>query len=187
MVRTAPVPVEQRADGRLTGNPAALTIRDVEKEPEGSARRAVMQLIFWAQWGNLPAVVDAYDSRVSATLGVSKVTGGYDYLRPELLTSQVRITATRDSGSGEFVSVELATPRGAPIQDGFLMRRRDGKWRVAYDTLLERAIEAYTVAREAPGDSTPSASARRSGLLAAQTYRDIYASRILAARVEASR
>jgi hypothetical protein len=157
-------------------------VQDIEKQPKDSAQRAVMQLIFWVQWGNLPAVVDAYDSRVVSGLGVTKITGTYDYLRPDLLTSRARITATRPSGGGQFVSVEFASTTSAPTRDGFLMRRRAGVWRVVYDTLLERGIDGYTTSQQDPGDPTPSIAARRSGARAAQGYRDIYPSIELAAR-----
>lgn len=185
MVRSGTVPVQRKADRSLTSNPAPLTVEDVENEPRGSARRAVMQLIFWAQWGNLPAIVDFYDSRIVGKLGVSQITGTYDYLRPEMLSSRPRVVSARPSGSGELVSIEFSTARSAPIREGFLVHRRDGAWRVVYDTLLERAIEGFTIAQAQPGARTASAGARRRGALAAQRYRDAYAS--LVRRGRASR
>jgi hypothetical protein len=182
MVRTGTTPIVQKADGTLSSTPSPLTLRDVEKQPEGSAGRAVMQLIFWAQWGNLPAIFNIYDSRIAGTLGVSKIAGSYDYLRSELLVSRPRIIATQASGGGEFVSLELTSTRGAPTREGFLLRRRDGAWRVVYDTLLERALQGATVADLAPGDPTPSESVLRAGARAAGLYRDAYPSLALATR-----
>ena len=177
----------QKADGTLSSTPSPLTLGDVEKQPDGSAARAVMQLIFWAQWGNLPAIFNIYDSRVAGTLGVSKIAGSYDYLRSELLTSRPRIIATQPSGGGQFVSLELTSTRGAPTREGFLMRRRNGAWRIVYDTLLERALDGSTIAELAPGDPTPSMSARRAGARAAGLYRDTYPSLVLATRAGQSR
>jgi len=183
MVRSGTVPVQQKANGSLDSNPAPLTVEAVERQPERSAQRAVMQLIFWAQWGNLPAIVDVYDSRIVDRLSVSKIAGTYDYLRPELLTSQPRIITTRRGGGGDLVSVEFTRVRYPPARESFLMRRRDGAWRVVYDTLLERGIEGSTIVQLEPGDSTPSPYARRRGALAAKRYRDAYA---LLARAERS-
>jgi hypothetical protein len=182
MVRSGTTPVVQKADGTLSATPSPLTLRDVGKQPDDSAARAVMQLIFWAQWGNLPAIFNIYDSRIAGTLGVSKIAGSYEYLRPDLLTSRPRIIATQPSGGGEFVSLELTSTRGAPAREGFLLRRRGGAWRVVYDTLLERALNGSTIAELAPGDPTPSMSVRRAAARAAGLYRDAYPSLALAAR-----
>jgi hypothetical protein len=176
MVRSGTTPIERKADGTLSSTPSPLTLRDVEKQPDGSAGRAVMQLIFWAQWGNLPAIINTYDSRVAGTLGVSKLAGSYEYLRPELLTSRPRIIAAQPSSGGQFVSLELTSTRGGPAREGFLLRRRNGAWRIVYDTLLERALEGSTIAEQAPNDPTPSLAVRRAGARAAGLYRDTYPS-----------
>ena len=182
MVRTGTVPIEQKVDGRLAANPSPLTIADVDKQPAKSAQRAVLQLIFWAQWGNLPAVVAGYERRVVDGVGVTSIAGTYDYLRPQLLLSQTRITSTRPSGGGQFVSLELANTSGPPSREGFLMHRRNGAWRVVYDTLLESAVEGYTISQQEPGRDDPSLSAKRNGARAAQRYRDVYSSIVLAGR-----
>ena len=185
MVRSGSTPVEQKADGTLSNNPPPLTLEDVERQPAGSPERTIMQVIFWAQWGNLPAVIEGYDDRIIATLGVTPITAAFDHLRPELLTSRPRVVATRASSGGRFVSLELASTRGAPVREGFLMFRRDGVWRIVYDTLLERATEAATIAQLAPGDPTPGTAARRSGARAAQLYRSAYPSIELAPEARA--
>jgi hypothetical protein len=176
MVRSGTPQVEQKADGRLTSTPAPLTVAEVEQQPGDSAQRAVMQAIFWTQWGNLPAVIDLYDDRIVDILGVARITGGYDYLRPELSTARPRVVSTRTDHGGQFVSIELASTRGAPAQEGFLLRRRGGVWRIVYDTLLERAIEGATLARLDPGDPTPDRDAQRSAARDAELYRSAYPS-----------
>ena len=180
MVRTGTVPVEQQADGRLAANPSPLTIEDVEKQPVNSPQRAVMQLILWAQWGNLPGTVDSYDRGVIDGIGVTAVAGSYDYMRPQLLLSQARIIGTRASGPAQFVSLELATRTDPPTREGFLLRRRNGRWRIVFDTLLETAVEGYTISQQEPGRAKPSLRAKRNGARAAQRYRDVYSSIVLA-------
>jgi len=176
MVRSGTVTVQQKADGTLRSTPAPVTVADVEKLPAGSPQQTVARLVFWAQWGNLPAVADLYDRRVIGIVGRSRIVGTYDYVRADLLTSQLRIRGTRPSGSGVFVSAELASTSGPPRREGFLLVRRGGAWRVVYDTLLERAIEGYTITQLAPGDPTPSVAAQGGATRAAQRYRDAYGS-----------
>lgn len=177
MVRTGTTTVAQKADGTLASAPAPLTIKDVENQPSGSPEQTVSRLIFWAQWGNLPAVVDLYERTVVATLGVSTLAGTYDYLRPDLLTSQVRVVSTRSSAGGVFVSLKISSTSNPPRHEGFLLVRRNDVWRVVYDTLLERALVGYTISQQAPGDETPSIAVQRSATRAAATYRQAYASR----------
>lgn len=69
MVRTGQVETKTVA-GRLTTTPPLLTLADVSELPKGSAEQAVMRLLFFAQWGSLPSVVDMYDDRVVTRLGV---------------------------------------------------------------------------------------------------------------------
>ena len=176
MVRSGTVAVQQKADGALASIPAPLTIKDVEKQPADSPQQALTRLFFWTQWGNLPAVADLYDRRIIAIVGRSNIVGAYDYLRPDLLTSRLRILAARRSGAGVFVSAEVASTAGSPRREGFLLVRRGGAWRVVYDTLLERAVEGYTIGQLAPGDPTPSLAAQRSATRVAKRYRDAYGS-----------
>lgn len=180
MVRTGPLPVERKADGRLASSPPPLTLEDIDKLPDGTAREAVMQLIFWAQWGNLPAVVSSYDRTVIAELGVTRILGAYDVVRPALLQSRPRIITERRSGEVQFVSIVLETSKDPPAPESFLMRRRPGGWRVVYDTLLERAIEAFALVRD--GNPNPGIRARRSAERAARQYRDLYPSLVRAQR-----
>ena len=174
MVRTGTAPIARKADGSLASNPAPMTMQDVRKQPEDSPQRTVMQLIFWAQWGNLPAIIDMYDPRVVTGIGTASITGGYDYLRPQLLNSLPRVVDARNSSGGRFISLELTGTSGGPAREGFLLRRRNGVWKVVYDTLLERAIEANTISELAPGDPSPSSRVMRSGVRAAERYRNRY-------------
>ncbi len=187
IVRTGTLPVARKADGTLASNPPPLTVADVEKEPAGSARRAVMQLIFWAQWGNLPAIVDAYDNRVVESVGVTRIVGTYDLIRADLLSSRPRIVAQRPTGDAQFVAVEFSRAHRRPVAESFVVHRRDGAWRVAYDTLLGRNIEGFVHAQQAPGDASPSAAVRRIGQRAVQRYRDLYPSLVRAQRRARSR
>ncbi len=174
MVRTGTPSTKQKADGRLASNPAPLTLEDLEKQPVGSPHRTVMQVMFWTQWGNVPGIVELYDRRIVDVLGVSRITSAYDHLRREVSTSRPRIVATRRNAGGQWVAVELASTREPPVRESFLLRRRDGRWRVVYDTLLERAMEASILGGQVPGDPAPTADVRRSAASAAELYRSAY-------------
>ena len=187
MVRTGNQDVERRADGSLERSPPPLTIAEVRRERRGSPRAAVMELLFWAQWGSAPNVVGAYDPRVLATVGASRVVGALAYLREQLVASQPRITETLRRGSVVFLAVELARQGAPPQTESFSLRRVRGDWKIVFDTLLERGLNTYASFRH-PGrspDGSPDAAAQRAGDRAAQRYRNAFVSMRLTRRVPA--
>jgi hypothetical protein len=173
MVRTGTVPVRTTPSGRLTSEPSPLTLADVGRFPVGSAQRAVMQLLFWGQWGNLPAVAASYDARVVQHLGESTLRETYDWLASSLVATRPLIAGARRSGPYTFVAVELLTKDNPPTHDSFLLRPVAGGWSVVYDTVLDRALNGYTTQRVAADPNHPSARAQRAGAAAAKAYRDL--------------
>lgn len=179
MVRTGSESAEVDSNGRLRANPVPLTLRDVAKHPERSAAGTVLRLLFWAQWGNLPAVVDSYDRRVVYTLGVSSVTGPYSWIRQQLVASEIHLAGTKRTGSTLVVRLRLLSKNLGPQRESFVLRPSGGEPRVVYDTLLDRAINGWTAYRLSP-DATasdpPPARVLRRAEEASQHYRDIYPS-----------
>jgi hypothetical protein len=186
MVRTGKSEAKVGPDGRLTSNPDPLTLKDLARFKAGSPDKALMELLFWTQWGNLPSVVDAYDPRIVAAMGVSGITGAYSWLRPQVSTSKARVIQRRRHGSTVFLGVEFLTKDG-PVRESFLLRRRGGQWRILYDTLLERALKGYTETRVSGGALKPGHAAVRAGERAAQRYRDTYPSLELNRRAQIDR
>ena len=147
-----------------------------------------MTLLFWAQWGNIPAVVDAYDPEVVDALGVSAITGSYSWLRPSLLVSQPRLVSVKRTGENMFLGLELRTTQGAPQRESFVMHRVNGQWRVRYDTLLDRGIYGATITRLNPDPTAKRqpVTVLRKAEAEAQRYRDTYPSLALQQRTESS-
>jgi hypothetical protein len=177
MVRTGAPDPQADADGRLASNPAPLTVEKLEEMQRGTAEKAVMTLLFWAQWGNYPSVVDGYDADVVDSL-VTAITGAYAWLRPSLLVSQPRLVSVRPAGDNTFVGVELRSTNGAPTRESFLMHRVAGDWRLRYDTLLDRGIFGAAIQRLTPDPNAKTQPARvlREAEAEAQRYRDTYPS-----------
>jgi hypothetical protein len=187
IVRTGATEPKTTPDGRLETNPTPLTLNDVSRLEAGSAKQALMELLFWAQWGNLPSVIDAYDLRVSGELGAPSMTAAYADLRPQLIASKIRVLHRKQRGDTAFFGVEFLSKQEPPQRESFLLRRRAGKWRILNDTLLERGLKNSAQSRIAAGSATPSPRAVRAGDRAAERYRSIYPSIQLSRRLKSGR
>src|SRR4051812_7894243 len=87
IVRTGPVPATVGSSGKLTSEPGALTLKDIDREGKGSAQAAIFRLWFWGQWGSAPNIVSMYDPKVRSAVGVSNITGAYSQQRDTLVAS----------------------------------------------------------------------------------------------------
>lgn len=170
------------ADGRLATNPAPLTLQDVERLPAGSPGRAVMMMLFWAQWGSPPNVAAAYDSGVMRALGVSSLVGTWESVRQSIVRVLPKIAVERfDSTRREaFVGLELANTAGPPIRQAFDLRRVGAVWQIVYDTMLDNALPGYVAEQLTPDPAAKhvSAAGERAGIMAAARYRAYWAGRI---------
>jgi hypothetical protein len=176
MVRTGTIPVQTTRDGRLATEPEPLSLADVGRYPDGSAARAVARILFWAQWGNIPGVLDAYDRRIVRRLGVAQMAASVGWVAPSLSATRPRVTGVTRSGRATFVGVELLTRNYAPGRESFLVARTGGRWKVVWDTLLARSLAGSVIARLARDPRNPSASVRRAAQSAADRYRALGAS-----------
>ena len=192
MVRTGQPEVRQLPNGRLDSDPAPLLLKSVEDQPDGSAEQAIIQMLFWAQWGSAPNVVDSYDPAIVAALGLPTLTGSYALLRPQLVASQIRFVEVKKSGRQVFVAVELTSKTLPPARESFLMRRSSRglstvAWRIVYDTLLERGLNSYVQTTEARNPQRPDPQAIRKGEQAASGYRNAFSTLQLQADAESIR
>jgi hypothetical protein len=137
-----------------------------------------MRLFYWAQWGSAPNVASAYDPAVRRAAGVGNIVGAYSQLRDTLATSRPRFLEITSSAAGAFVSLELLRADAAPARHSFLLQRRDGRWQIVFDTLLERGLANYVASLRSrnSADKLPDRSAVRQGRLAAHEYRRLFAS-----------
>ena len=167
--------VAVKADGSLEEDPPPLTLRDVQRQPAGSAQERVMRLWFLAQWGNIPAVVALYDPVVRREVGVELLSGGYAVQRPVLLASRPRIAYTTSTELGMTVGLDVYRRGAPPLRDSFLLRKSRDGWSVVYDTVLERAFTSYAqFSLNADPSAKPSRDAVRAGKASAARFRSAY-------------
>lgn len=176
MVRTGTIPTRTTAEGRLATEPAPLSLADVARYPEDSPRRAVAQVLFWAQWGNIPGAIDLYDRRVIRLLGRAEMAASFGWVAPSLTSALFRLRGVARSGTATFVGVDLLTRQYPPGHESFLLRRTPDGWRIVWDTLLARSLAGSVVARLAPDPRDPSFAVRRRALAATERYRAFGAS-----------
>lgn len=173
MVRTGTPTVTVRADGTLSANPALLTLDDINRQSAGTPRRAVLEQLFWAQWGSWPDIFEGYAPTIGTLVGRENLTGAYAILRAQLTASKPRFVATRVTNGRATIQLELLTATGAPTHETFVLRRLGGRWLIISDTLLERGLKTY-VTQRFDGDiatETPTRRAVRAGIEAAARFR----------------
>lgn len=173
MVRTGQPTITVKEDGTLSANPVPLTLADVQRQPRNSARRAVMEELFWIQWGSWPNIFDGYHPAVRRAIGAPNLTGGLSQLRSQLVSSRIRIVSSRLIGGRASVQLELLSTTAAPSRESFVLHRSGGRWLIVSDTLLERGIKGF-VTQRVDGDAAGTKTTRKgtiAGLDAAATYR----------------
>ncbi|MDQ3648283.1 MAG: hypothetical protein M3433_06835 [Actinomycetota bacterium] len=163
------------ASGALTQDPPPLSLRDVEREREGSPQRAVLQLWFLTQWGSLPTVIERYDPTVRRRVGVSTLVDGLAVARPTQLAARPRVAYVLRTDLGTVVGVDTFVRGSPPIQDSFLLNKRGREWLVLYDSVLDRTFSSYRqfVLSANPG-AKPSKEAVAAGKAAATQFRGRY-------------
>ena len=174
----ATAPLAVRGDGSLRVDPPPLSLEAVRRAPEDSPARTLLELFFWAQWGSAPNIVAAYLPAVVRALGAEDLAGAYGAERASLLSSRPRIANTVRKRFGVVVTVELLRRNELPARHSFTLRRVGGRWRVAFDTLLEEGIAAYVQTRDTPAHAGAGAAAvpdaaEKAGIAAAREYRRI--------------
>jgi hypothetical protein len=100
-----------RPDGQLTADPPPLTKKDVARQPEDSARRAVVQLWYHAQVGH--PNVSAYEPAVQLSVGLPNLVGAYSLAQGSTAVSWPRIVQDV-AGDGATTVELLAFTKGAP-------------------------------------------------------------------------
>jgi hypothetical protein len=136
-----------------------------------------MTLLYWAQWGSLPAVVHAYDPSVVASVGPGAIADSWGQQQTSLRSMQPRVV---DSVPGRrrtvTVTLEILRQDAPPGQATFTLRRIGGKpgWYVVFDTMLYNSISSSVAASvtDHPTSGRVSSNAQRAGSAAAARLRE---------------
>lgn len=164
-----------RADDSLIVDPEPVTLADLRQYGQGTAARAVMTLIYWGQWGSSAGVVGSYAPRVVDGVGAETIADAYRFSRQSLLGQSPVIDSVRRTRSGFAIAVSGRRRNARPQAYTFNAERRDGRWWVGFDSLLENGLAAVTqieTARER-GVAEDDPAARAAGITAAQRYRTL--------------
>jgi hypothetical protein len=139
MVRTGTLPVRV-GGGKLVAQPSPLTLADLRRHPAGLPQAQVMRTLFFAQWGGLGAVADAYTPAVRAALGDGLIGAAYQYNRLGLSTALPRVKSVRVNGNTAAVTITFFTHEHPPQAQSYVLHRIAGSWRIGYDSSLARTI-----------------------------------------------
>ena len=166
-------PVRTLEDGRLSIDPAPLTLADLASEPAGSPLATLLRLWFAVQWWDEPEIRAAYAPAVSDALPPGAAVGAWRSTRPSIIGSRPRNFETTRNGRFAIVTFTRESRTALPAAESATMILVRGRWRILHDTMLEDALAAYTQARGSRGQEAPSAAAVKRGVEARRRFRDL--------------
>lgn len=140
-----------------------------------SAARAVLELWSDLKAGAVPVAVLAYHPDVTESVGASPLAATLAALQGTVAPYEPRIIDVEPTRVGSLVLMRAIAKNGPAVEHAYVLRREGRRWRVTYDTLVGRNIEALVAREQAAleGDvERPSQRARRAGADAAREFRD---------------
>ena len=162
--------VATRGDSKETGSSSAPINRplDPERLSDGNTPEATV-LRFWQliQQGNYPLATLLYHPRIPETFGVDGVMGALSLQRQTILQNRPVIENTRRSPLGTLVTVQTDNSE-RPQLFSFNLRKRNGQWRIVFDSVLGDALAEYV------HNTAPKASAAAAGEKAVTRYRNLF-------------
>jgi hypothetical protein len=161
--------VEVKADGSLADDAPPITLQDIKNEPRRSVRRTMLSVWFYGQWGSVPNILPLYEPFVRRAVGDRLILGAYATQREQMLASRPRIAYVRRTSVGTLVGLSVYRRGAVPLRDSFLFRRRNGKWRILYDTILERTFNSY---QQFTDSADPAQKPTRKAVLAGKAAAD---------------
>jgi hypothetical protein len=169
---TGVIPVVQKS-GVLASTPSPLTLHDISQHPNGSPQRMLTTFWFLVQWGAAPEAVSYYSQNVRRAIGSDTIELALQNERSALQDAEIKVVGSIRNSSGDTVSINLLTTGGPPQHESYLVRKIDGNWKIAYDTLLLGLLPG-TVAlqRERQIGHTPNTAPSASALAAGQRVAD---------------
>lgn len=158
-VARAPTPAPQTAAARSALADPASPVAPVKR--------------FWsyAQQGAVPAVLEAYDPRVVAAVGLDNFAAALASQQGAVAVLKLNILDVQSVAGGRLVLAEALPKLGAKNKYSFFLRREKGRWRIAYDSFMVAALPASVAARvqasARPGSGTAAGAKAADRVLAA--------------------
>lgn len=139
-----------------------------------SAASAVLELWNDLKTGAVPVAVLAYHPDVTDSVGASPLAAALAALQGTVAPYEARIIDIEPTRVGSLVLVRAVAKNAPAVEHAYVLRREGGRWRVAYDTLVGRNIEALVAREQAAleGNVETSRRARRAGAEAARQFRE---------------
>ena len=179
--RTGPSKPEELSNGQLDRRPTPLRIEDVANAKPGSPERAVLEVMFWGQWGSPQGVLAQYSPRVVRATGAQNIAGIYESNRDYLASTLAQVETTKAVGRRRVVALRLLTEESPPRAESFLLTPAKDGWRIIYDSFVENSLAGYVQTAEqqarhprAPDDATPDPAAVAAGRKAVAEYRRLF-------------
>jgi hypothetical protein len=135
-------PVRTLEDGRLSIDPAPVTLADLAAQSERAPRAVLRRLWFSIQWWDEPAILAAYVPAVVETVGASRVLRAWKLRRGLVIGSRPRGFETTRRREIAVVTFGRESRTSAPAQESATMLLERGGWRILHDTMLEEALAA---------------------------------------------
>lgn len=147
----------------------------------GSPERAVLDVMFWGQWGSPQGVLAQYNPRVLRATGARNIAGIYLSNRDYLASTLPQVETTKAVGRRRVVALRLLTEESPPRAESFLLAPAKDGWRILYDSFVERSLAGYVQTAKqkarhprAPDDATPDPAAVAAGQKAVAEYRRLF-------------
>jgi uncharacterized protein YceK len=160
---------------------ALVTPVQIERNHPASPQGITLQLWRAVQIGDIPSAVVLYHAKVRRAIGDRNIAGALAQQRATVAVLGPKVLAVTPTGLGVEVILR-ATSEGSSVGiQSFLLRRDDGGWRVAYDTLLGDALPGFVQAdvqnRLTPGSRAALREAQVAGARVAVRYRTLFLQR----------
>jgi hypothetical protein len=178
--RTGPSTPEELETGQLDRRPTPMSYEEVAKAKDGSPERAVLQLMFWGQWGSPQGVLARYSPRALRVAGAENIAGIYLANRDYLASTLPRIETTRSVGRRRVVAGRLLTHESPPRAESFVLTPGRGRWQILYDSFVQSSLAEYVQGEVqntrhalASDDEPPDRAAVAAGREAAAKYGEL--------------
>jgi hypothetical protein len=172
----APVAAETTPAPTSDGDPGGIPLSN---PAVSGPKAAVERLMRWTRSGSLANVSTLYDTRVRNAVGTKAIVGALQGQRSIYTTPSIKVTKVEPTELGVLVIVSRQ-PKGAPaVETSYLLGRRNGRWLVRYDSVLEAGLSTYVQRqvqlRSGKVRSKPSPTAVARGQQAAAEFLALFA------------
>lgn len=143
----------------------------------GSSPSAVRTFWRFLSIGALPGALEQYDERVVREVGIGTFAGMLANQQATLASTRLNPLTIENIAGGKLIVVESLPKVGAKTRYSFFLRKRQGEWRIVYDTLSANGLQSFvqqSVQRGIdPSAERPAARSTKAGDDAVQIYRAV--------------